>query len=111
MADVRDALRSFRAHPLTTVLVVLSLALGIGANTAIFSIVDALVLRPLPVADANRLALLAAEDTWFGTAWSNPILQCDGGCTWRGTGWSESVSIASPQMRSLVRHDAQEWLL
>ncbi len=46
--DVRFALRGFRRHPGLSLVTVLVLALGIGANTAIFSVVDALVLRPLP---------------------------------------------------------------
>ena len=46
--DVRFALRGFRRHPGLSLVTVLVLALGIGANTAIFSVVDALVLRALP---------------------------------------------------------------
>lgn len=65
--DVRDAVRSLRATPVVTIVAVLSLALGIGANTAIFSILYSLVLKPLPVAEPQRLALLA------GSNWTNPI--------------------------------------
>jgi hypothetical protein len=46
--DVRLALRGFRRNPGVTLVTILVLAVGIGANTAIFSVVDALVLRPLP---------------------------------------------------------------
>src|SRR5437899_8883051 len=49
MQDLRLAFRSLRATPIVTVVAILSLALGIGANTAIFSLVDSLVLRSLPV--------------------------------------------------------------
>ncbi len=71
MQDLRDALRALRATPLVTLVAVLSLALGIGANTAMFSIVDRLLLRSLPVPEADRLALI---DTGEGsTTWTNPI--------------------------------------
>ena len=58
MHDVRLAFRSLRATPVVSVVAVLSLALGIGANTAIFSIVDSLLLRSLPVKDPARLTLM-----------------------------------------------------
>ena len=56
--DLRLAIRSLRATPIVTVVAVLSVGLGIGANTAIFSLVDRLVLRSLPVREPARLALL-----------------------------------------------------
>jgi predicted permease len=58
--DLRLAVRTLRATPIVTVVAILSLALGIGANTAIFSILDSLLLRPLPVERPDRLALLAS---------------------------------------------------
>ncbi|MGH9162422.1 MAG: hypothetical protein ACRD2X_20850, partial [Vicinamibacteraceae bacterium] len=56
--DVRDARRSLIKHPGFSAVAVLTLAVGVGANTAIFSVLHAVVLRDLPYRDADRLALL-----------------------------------------------------
>lgn len=53
--DVRFALRVLRKNPAYAAVVIVTLGLGIGVNTAIFSIVDGVLLRPLPYADADRL--------------------------------------------------------
>jgi putative ABC transport system permease protein len=59
MQDLRLAIRALRATPIVTGVAVLSLALGIGANTAIFSFVNSLLLRSLPVPAPERLALVS----------------------------------------------------
>ena len=73
MSDLRDAFRTLRATPVVTVVAVLSLALGIGANTAIFSIVDTLLLRALPVRAPDRLFVLMRDEATPFSSWTNPI--------------------------------------
>ncbi len=68
MMDVRYAARTLRRNPGFTLAAVLVLALGIGANTAIFSAVNAIVLRPLPFPQSGRLFMLweeNAEKNWY----------------------------------------------
>jgi predicted permease len=62
-ADARHAVRSLRHAPLFTAVAVLSIAFGIGANTAVFTLVDQVVLRPLPVDAAGELVQVSAPNT------------------------------------------------
>ncbi len=68
--DVAFSIRLLRRQPGFTAVALLALALGIGANTAIFGVVDAVLWRPLPFANADRIVSLAEqrprEGRWFG---------------------------------------------
>jgi len=64
--DVRYALRTMRKSPLFVLFVVLTLALGIGANTTVFTVINTLILNPLPVRNPGELAAIAGGDTTSG---------------------------------------------
>src|SRR5688572_4397864 len=64
--DVRFALRSFAKNPGFTAVVVITLALGIGANAAIFGLLDQVMFRLLPVKDPHRLVVLDAPGPFSG---------------------------------------------
>src|SRR5881296_2946829 len=85
MQDVPLAFRALRATPIVSLVAALSLALGIGANTAIFSIVNSLLLRTLPVKDPARLALMSrgyagalrGSQSWSYAIWNEIRMRPD----------------------------------
>jgi predicted permease len=73
-ADLRYSFRSFRKAPVFTAVAVLSLALGIGANTAIFTLLDQVLLRMLPVKDPQQLVLFTMRGRHYGSNWGGNMI-------------------------------------
>ncbi len=87
LQDLRYAFRTLRTNPILTVVSLVSLGLGIGANTAIFSLMDQVLLRSLPVRDPERLVLLASPGGWSG------FIESD---------YNDQVVFSWPKYRSLA---------
>ena len=84
--DVRLALRTVRRSPGLTATIALTLALGIGANAAIFGVINSLLLRPLPVADPSRLVTISSDSA---------IARGQAGVPWSFAMWEELQPHAS----------------
>src|ERR1700716_787002 len=67
LSDLRLAVRGLRRSPLFASVAILSLALGIGANTAIFTLIDQILLRKLPVAAPEQLVMLFQQGAHHGS--------------------------------------------
>src|SRR5437868_6162257 len=80
LQDVRYAFRTFKRTAALTLVIVTSLAIGIGANTAVFSVVNALLLKPLPYPDPDRLTVLWLRAPGINIAqdWPSPGQFIDG---------------------------------
>ena len=87
--DLRYATRALRKHPAFTLAAILTLALGIGANTAIFTVVNATLLERLPVPDRDRLVYVQREKN--GGVFPYPTVLRDGAQAFEGVAaWSGS---------------------
>jgi len=109
--DLRYALRQLGKTPGLAMLAILTLALGVGANTAIFTIIESVLLRPLPYPHSDRLLVIAPGDSkgFASTSWLNyqdvhaqsKLLQDSAGYSEDGTvieGQDGSLSVAAPRV-------------
>ena len=122
LSELRLAVRSLRRTPAITLAALITLAIGIGANTAVFSVVDGLLLRPLPYPDPGRLGLIWIHSPGIGIFqdWPSPghfldvkaqnrsfeDLAIVHGSTWTMTGGEEpirlEVLLTSPSLFAML---------
>ncbi len=104
LQDVRYGLRMLRQRPGFTATAVLALALGIGANTAIFSVVNAVLLRPLPVAEPERLIVPWGDKE---SAEHHTVVSYPDFADWRTQTQTLEAIAAYNQAGTLLRGDAE----
>jgi len=107
LQDLRYALRTLRKSPMLTLVIVASLGIGIGANSAIFSVVDALLLRPLPYSHPERLAAVWLHSPALGIFrdWPSPGEYLD---VQRENHSFEDMALAAGRMFILTGRDQPE---
>jgi len=108
LQDLRYALRQFGKSPGFTVVAVVTLALGIGANTAIFSVVNAVLLRPLPYPNAGQLVMLWEQNPHRG--WFENIISGDNFLDWQKQNqvFSGMAAFESGSFNITGNHQAEE---
>src|SRR5262249_39909387 len=100
--DLRYGLRTMAAHRSFSVLAILSLALGIGANAAIFSFMDAILLRALPVPDPGSLVVL----TWHAPRAGESVMEAMSGTTYDDASGVTAPIFPYPAFELFRQHDA-----
>ncbi|HLK65814.1 MAG TPA: ABC transporter permease [Bryobacteraceae bacterium] len=107
-ADLSYCLRNWLRHPVPAVAALLTLALGIGVNTAVFSVVNAVLLRPLPYRDASRLVTIRAQIPHLNIYGAFVEYHAFGEW-WRARSHSfETLSAYSPGSANLILGDEPE---
>src|SRR6476646_3870139 len=97
--DLKFAFRQLKAAPSFTLVATLTLALGIGANSAIFALVDATLLRPLPYANPDRLVALWENGATIERSYVSPLNMLD----WASRGQSfEKIAGFTPSVGGMV---------
>ena len=105
--DLRYGVRGIRRHRMFTVLAALSLGLGIGASTAIYSFMDAILLRSLPVADPESLVVLKWRSKPFGfSSGGEFVLHSINGSTYRDTSGVTAAIFPYPAFERLQQASA-----
>lgn len=106
--DVRFGLRILRKHPGFTAISILTLALGIGANTAIFSAVKAVLMAPLPYKDSSRIVAV-----WTVNAARGGQMPSTGGdfAAWKQSGIFEDLAPSYDKTRTLTGQGAPQFLI
>ena len=99
LQDLRYATRMLAKQPAFTAIAVLTLALGIGANTAIFSVINAVLFRPLPFPNADRIMFLNERDNVRGDEFS---VSCPNYLDWkRDNTVFEQLAVTRRESRNL----------
>jgi predicted permease len=107
--DVGYALRTFAKNPGFTLAATITLALGIGANVAMFSVLYAIVLKPLPYQDSDRLVLLQAETAVTGTRRPLPMsVRLSEFDAWKGGQTFERPALYTNAAHALATRDGTE---